>query len=85
MNHVFSVCPVGYLAMNGDVPGTGLLGGYSASLDKCKNDCDGRSNCNSFMHSTSSDQCVLYEELTPTSPKYLDYQFCKKKSGTKII
>ena len=72
------VCPTGYLAIDGDVAGGGLTGGYSASLEKCKDDCEARSDCNSFVHSTNANSCKLMEEAAPTHPKWKDGQFCKK-------
>ena len=78
------MCPVGYLAMDGDVAGGGLIGGYSASLETCKNDCDARVDCNSFTHSTSANSCKLLAESAPTSAKFEDYQFCTKNTGTSL-
>ena len=83
---VFSVtelCPPGYLAMDGDVSGGGLTGGYSATLYKCKYDCDDRYDCNSFSHSISRNWCKLMAEKTPTHPQHMHEQFCsKQKPGT---
>ena len=77
INHVFSVCPTGYEANDGDVNHGGLTGGYSASLEKCKTDCDAKSECHSFVHSISGNQCKLLAEAEPTHPKDQDGQFCK--------
>ena len=77
---------MGYLAMDGDVEGGGLSGGYSASLEECKNDCGGRSDCNSFEHSTSANWCKLLGESAPTHPQHEDFQFCRKiTSGTSYL
>ena len=79
----FSACPNGYIIMEGDVSGPGLTGGYAATLKECRNDCDARSDCNSFAHSLSIEQCKLMKEKKPTQSKYHDYQFCQKDvSGT---
>ena len=72
------MCPTGYEAKDGDVAGGGLSGSYSASLEKCKADCDAKSECNSFVHSMSGNLCKLLAEAEPTQPKYQDGKFCKK-------
>ena len=77
------MCPTGYEASDGDVAGAGLTGGYSASLEECKNDCQGRDDCRSFVHSMSGNSCKLLEEAEPTDPKYQDGQFCKR-TGNKF-
>ena len=77
INHVFSVCPTGYEAKVGDVEGGGLVGGYSASLEKCKSDCDDSSNCFSFVHYMGGNHCKLLAEAELNYPKYKDGQFCK--------
>lgn len=72
------VCPPGYTPMVGDVAGQALKKRYDASLEQCANDCNTRSDCNSFAHSLNENDCKLMEEQTPTHPKYKDYQFCSK-------
>ena len=84
MTHVILVCPPGYLAMSWDVEGGGLIGGYSASLDMCKNDCDDRSDCKAFEHSTTKQRCKLLGGTAPTTSTYQDYQFCKKIDAGKL-
>ena len=64
--------------MDGDVSGGGLTGGYDATLQKCKNDCDARKDCYSFSHSISKQECKLMAESKPTHGKWQDYQFCSK-------
>ena len=81
--YIFPACPLWYLAMDGDVQGGGLTGGYSATLYQCKNDCGARRDCNSFAHSSSRNWCKLMAEKTPTHPQYKDVQFCSKQiTGT---
>ena len=72
------MCPTGYLPMDGDVSGGGLTGGYDATLQTCKKDCDARNVCHSFSHSISKEECKLMAESTPTQEKWQDYQFCSK-------
>ena len=36
----YIACPENYLAVDGDVPGGGLTGGYQATLEECKNSAD---------------------------------------------
>ena len=66
------------MAVDGDVVGGGLTGGYTATLEECKKDCDARLDCNSLKYSPGSTLCVLMNERTPTSSKYQDHQFCKR-------
>ena len=66
----------------GDVPGKGLTGKYSATLEKCTEDCNGRNDCNSFEYSTKLSQCKLLSEKDPTGPKCGDFHFCAKKIET---
>ena len=79
MKYFYTACPESYLAVNGDVEGGGLTGGYTATLEECKKDCDARLDCNSLKYSPGSTSCVLMNEKTPTtSNKYQDHQFCKR-------
>ena len=78
MSHAVSVCPAGYLFKDGYVPGIGLIGEYSASMDKCKNACDVRSDCNSFIYSPENQVCFLYPEMEPTKEGVQGYHFCSK-------
>ena len=64
--------------MDGDVAGRGLTGGYDATLQTCKNDCEARNECHSFSHSISKGECKLMAESIPTHRKWQDYQFCSK-------
>ena len=74
------------MAVDGDVPGGGLTGGYGASPEKCKNDCEARLDCNSLKYSPGEIWCVLMNERTPTSAKtYQDHQFCQRSILGKII
>ena len=75
---LYIACPESYLAVDGDVVGGGLTGGYTATLEECKKDCDARLDCNSLKYSPGSTLCVLMNERTPTSSKYQDHQFCKR-------
>ena len=79
-------CPENYLAVDGDVPGGGLTGGYRATLEECKNDCESRLDCNSLKYSPGETLCVLMNERTPTSAnKYQDHQFCQRSILGNII
>ena len=79
-----SACPGGFTALDGDVPGSGLIGYYNASVEKCSGDCndyqnitiDGIKECSGFEHSESKDSCKLLAQLKPNATKYQDYQFC---------
>ena len=65
--------------MEGDVSGGGLTGGYSATLVKCKNDCDSRHDCHAFEHSSSKDECKLLAESINQQEHWGDLQFCSKR------
>ena len=82
---LYIACPESYLAVDGDVVGGGLTGGYTATLEECKKDCDARLDCNSLKYSPGSTLCVLMNERTPTSSKYQDHQFCKRLILGKIL
>ena len=72
-------CPNGFIDKVGDVSGNGLTGKYTASLEKCTKDCNGRDDCNSFEHSIKLNQCKLLAEKIPTGKKCGDFHFCAKK------
>ena len=81
LNGYFHIaCPESYLAVDGDVLGGGLTGGYTATLEECKKDCDARLDCNSLKYSPTSTSCVLMNERTPTPGinKFQDHQLCKR-------
>ena len=79
-------CPQGYSAVDGDASSFGgLTGGYQASMDECKSDCDARTDCYSLLYSSQNTQCKLMKEKSPTSlPSSLVYQFCKRQILRKL-
>ena len=80
------VCPIGYLPMDGDVPGDKSLRNYRGSLEECTRDCNDRRDCNSFQHSNTSDTgCKLFKEAVPMDEHFEDFQFCRKIwTGTSV-
>ena len=75
-------CPKNYAGAIGDVIGGGLDGGLSAeTIDICKDDCEARSDCFSFLYSAKEKHCKVMKERHPTSSTALSgYQFCKRPS-----
>ena len=78
----FGACPPGFIAYDGDIPGTGLFSEYIASFDKCAHDCKEASGCGSFSHSLIHNGCKLMYGFRPTGPKSGDYQFCSNLGCT---
>ena len=66
------------MAKDGTVSGTGLEERYTASLQKCAENCQHRNECKAFEHSKRENKCRLLSKGTPTLPTYKDYQFCSK-------
>ena len=79
---MLDTCPENYAGDVGDVIGGGLDGGLEAdTIDICKDDCEARSDCFSFLYSATEKHCKVMKERVPTSSTPLDgYQFCKRQS-----
>ena len=61
------------------------MGGLDAdTIQECKEDCEERSDCFSFLYSASKKKCKVMNERAPTTNvANEDYQFCKRqKIGT---
>ena len=81
MNNILLVlgpinCPSGYQKQDGDIIGGGIKGGFSSTLDGCKNECNADKRCKSFTYSSSKEDCVLYAQSEANGPIYQDYIFC---------
>ena len=70
-------CPLGFVTMEGDIWGK-HLGAPHVSLEECANQCRAMTNCRSFSHSKSKNQCKLMDKKTPTNEKYKHYMFCSR-------
>ena len=82
---IYQVCHSGYSNKIGDVTGYGLTGSYKATLEKCKEHCDSRKDCGSFLYSETVMECKLMKEKEPTGPKYNDFMFCSRNTQTGMV
>ena len=83
MKYVFSQfaamkCKEGYQKVVGHVPGQGTISDQSATLEKCGEECEANSECNSYEYSQAG-SCQLNKEDQALNPSSLPSQvFCAK-------
>ena len=71
-------CKEGYQKVVGHVSGKGTISDHSITLEKCGEECDVNSECNSYEYSQAG-SCQLNKEDQPTNPTNLPSQIvCAK-------
>ena len=73
-----------YLEISACVQGLSVGGELGITLDECKNRCDDRDDCKSFIYSQTKQLCILKKVSAPNSPNCLDFLFCIKTQGNKL-
>ena len=72
-------CYKGYQKITGHVPGQGTISDHSMTLEKCGEECNAISECNSYEYNAHSGSCQLNKEDEPSDRTSLFEQFfCAK-------